>query len=182
MRRDDLDTLGDGQARRVGGDEEARNALRAGRFAGPGEDGVEIGDAAIGDPRLLSRQHVMVAVACRRHVHVGDVRARTRLRQGEGGERFAGAGLFQPLPVMRVAEEADGAGAQPLHGEGEIGQPVVTRQRLAGQAERAHVEGRGILRVYGGRLEPAVAAQFFHQLAAGRIDVMMIGRQVLRAP
>ena len=33
--------------------------------------------------------------------------------------------------LLRRAEQADRAGAEPLHGEGEIGEPVVTRQRLA---------------------------------------------------
>ena len=64
-------------------------------------------------------------------------------------------------------------GAEPLHGEGEVGQPVVPRQRLAGEAERAHVERRGIGRVDRRRLQPAVAPEHRHQLAAGRVDVVM---------
>ena len=45
------------------------------------------------------------------------------------------------------AEQADRAGAEPLHGEGEVGEPVMPRQRLARDAERAHVERRGVCRI-----------------------------------
>ena len=47
MRRDDVDALGDFEARRSGIDHESRQAARAGRLAGAGEDDVEIGDAAV---------------------------------------------------------------------------------------------------------------------------------------
>ena len=39
---------------RAGLDQEGGDAARAGRFAGAGEDHIEIGDAAVGDEGLLA--------------------------------------------------------------------------------------------------------------------------------
>ena len=63
--------------------------------------------------------------------------------------------------LLGVAEQADRAGAEPLHGEGEIGKPVVARERLAHEAERAHVERGGRVGIGRGVREPAVAAEAF---------------------
>ncbi len=104
------------------------------------------------------------------------------LGQREGCDRAATARAFEPFALLGIAEQADRPGAEALHGEGEIGQAVVPRQRFADQAERAHIErcrGVGIGR---GVREPAVAAELLHQIAAGRIDVAMIRRQIGRAP
>ena len=75
-----------------------------------------------------------------------------------------------------------GAGAEALHGEGEIGEPVVARQRLAHEAQRAHVERR---RARPGRARYASASRrgrALHQLAAGGVDIVVIDRQIRRAP
>ena len=71
---------------------------------------------------------------------VGDVGAGLLLGQREGGDGVAAARALEPVALLGVAEQADRPGAEALHGEGEIGEPVVARQRLADQAERAHVE------------------------------------------
>ena len=60
MRRDHLDALGDGQARRAGVDHEGREAARARRLAGAREDDVMIGDAAVRDPGLCAVEPQMV--------------------------------------------------------------------------------------------------------------------------
>ena len=65
------------------------------------------------------------------------------------------------------------AGAEPLHGEGEIGEPVMARQRLAGDAERAHVERSPDRR----HRAPSCFSQpsrpsLRHQLAAGGVDIV----------
>ncbi len=104
------------------------------------------------------------------------------LRQREGGDRLAGTGLRQPLLLLGRAEQAERAGAEPLHGKGEVGQPVMPGQRLARDAQRAHVERSGIVGIERRRLQPAVPAELRHQLAAGGIDIMVIDRQVFRAP
>ena len=57
MRRDHVDALGDRQARRVGRHDERRDAARAGRVARAREHAVEIGDAAVRDPRLAAVEH-----------------------------------------------------------------------------------------------------------------------------
>jgi hypothetical protein len=46
----------------VGEDDEGGNAARARRLAGAGEDDVDVGDAAVGDPGLLAVEHIGVAV------------------------------------------------------------------------------------------------------------------------
>ena len=65
VRRDDLDALGDLEARGAGFDDEGRDPARARRLAAADEDHVEVGDAAVGDPGLLAVQHGVIAVdAC----------------------------------------------------------------------------------------------------------------------
>ena len=125
----------------VGEDDEGRNAARAGRLAGAGEDGVDVGDAAVGDPGLLAveddsrRRPRAPRRSCR------DVGAGVRFGQRESGEPFAAR---DPRQHARCAAPAsrrgDRAGAEALHGEGEIGEPVMPGQRLARQAERARID------------------------------------------
>ena len=104
------------------------------------------------------------------------------LGQREGGDGAAAARALEPFALLGIAEQADRPGAEALHGESEIGQPVVARQRLADEAERAHVERCRRVGIGRSMREPAVAAELLHQIAAGGIDVAMIRRQVGRAP
>lgn len=55
-------------------------------------------------------------------------------------------------------------------------------ERLARDAQSAHVEWPRIVGVERRRLQPAVLAKLGHQLAAGRVDIMMIDWEVGRAP
>ena len=141
MRRDHFDPLGDAQARRVGIDEEGGDAPGARRLAGAGEEDVVIGDAAVRDIGLGAVHAPASAVALCQRLHRGDVGAGARLGEREGGDLLAAChggeiGLFLRLG----AEQRDGARSQSLHGEGEIGQPRMARQRLADQRQRADVE------------------------------------------
>ena len=73
--------------------------------------------------------------------HRRDVGAGLRLRQREGRDGFAVAHRRQIFAFQLVgAEQRDRAGAEPLHGEGEVGKAVAERQDFAGEAKRAHVE------------------------------------------
>ena len=182
MRRDDVDPLGDGKARQFSGQQKSGEALGAGAFAGAREHHVEVGDAAVGNPGLLAVEHIAVAVALGGQRDIGDVGAGLLLGQREGCDGAAAARAFEPVALLGVAEQADRPGAEALHGEGEIGQAVVPRQRLADQAERAHVERCRRVGIGRGMREPAVAAELLHQLAAGGVDVAVIRRQVRRAP
>jgi hypothetical protein len=127
-------------------------------------------------------ENVRVAVATRGHGDVGDIRPRFLLRQCERGDGLAGSRAFEQAALLRAPEQADRAGAEPLHGEGKIGEAVVPCQRFANEAERAHVKRRGRIGIRCGMLEPAVAAEAGDQIAAGRIDVAMIDRQIGRTP
>ena len=105
------------------------------------------------------------------------------------GSDSANAAIASPLRVRlshsrcsALPNRLIGAGAEALHGEGEIGEAVVARQRLADQAERAHVERCRRIRIDRGVREPAVAAELLHEIAAGGVDIAVIDRQVGRAP
>ncbi len=169
-----VEAFGDGETRIAGFDDEGRDAARAVRFAGAGEHHVEVGDAAVRNPGLLAVEHVILAVAPRGHGDVGDVGAGGRLGQREGGDRRAGAGARQPGRALRLAaEQRDRPGAEALHGEGKVGQPVVARQRLARERERTHVERRAVF-VRRGQRQPAGLAQLRDQPAAGGVGVAMV--------
>jgi hypothetical protein len=105
-----------------------------------------------------------------------------RLRQRERRDRAAGARALEPRSLRGRAEQADRAGAEPLHREGEVGEPVVARQRLAHQAERADVERARRVGIDGGMLEPTVAAERRDERAARGVDVAVVDRQVRLAP
>jgi hypothetical protein len=80
------------------------------------------------------------------------------------------------LPLRRGAEQADGARSERLHGEGEIGEPIMARERFAHDAERAHVKRDRRIGVDGGMHEPTVAAELPHKFAARRIDIAVVDR------
>ena len=161
----------------VGIDHEGGQALGAGRFAGAREHDVVVRDAAVGDPGLRAVEaHVTVAVRIGGRGHRGDVGAGFRLGQREGRDRLARRHRRQVARLqLRRAEERDRAGAEPLHREGEVGEPVAERQDLAREAERAHVEPRVQPAMLGRhhRLEEAGLAERRDARAAGRVDVVV---------
>src|SRR5262249_41015904 len=75
MRRDHIEPFDNGKARSLGGNYKGGNSLRSRRFAGAGEDDVEIGDAGIRDPGFLPVKNVVVPVAYGPSEDTGDVRA-----------------------------------------------------------------------------------------------------------
>ena len=78
------------EARRVGVDDEGRQALGPRRLAGAGKQHVLMGDAAVGDPGLLAVEpDVTVAVGLGGHRERGDIGPRLRLGQRECGNRLA---------------------------------------------------------------------------------------------
>ena len=83
MRADDV-------ARRLGVDDEGRDAALAGLRIGDGDDEGDVRRRAAGDELLGARQHVAVALAHRARADRGRVRSALRLGQGEGGELGAG--------------------------------------------------------------------------------------------
>ncbi|CDX14970.1 conserved hypothetical protein [Mesorhizobium sp. SOD10] len=182
MRSDHLDPLGYAQSLGVAGHDECGNPLGARRLARAGEDDIEVCDATIGDPGLFAGKHIVAAVTDSSHLHVSDIGPGARLRQRKGGNRLAGSCLLQPALLVRRAEQRDRAGAKTLHGEGEVGEAIMAGQRLARDAERAHVQRRGIGRVERRRLQPAVTAELRHQRATGGVDIVVVDGEVFRAP
>ena len=174
MRRDHGDALRDVHARRSGGYHERGNALGAGCGAGAREHAIEVGDAAVGDPRLAAVEHPVRAIAHRARRHRRDIGPGVRLRQRKGRDRLAARDRRQPTRALRVGpRERDRAAAQSLHREREIGEAVVIRERFARDAQRARVE-RGQRAAVRGRhaiAQPACGTQRPHQLPARRVDV-----------
>ena len=142
VRRDHPDALAVVEPRRAGIDDEGGDALGARRLAGAGEEDVEIGDAAVGDIGLGAVDDDSRRRSARgAGLHRGDVRAGGRLGQREGGDLLALGDRRKIRLFLRFgAEQADRARSEPLHGEGEIGEAAMARQRLADQRERADVE------------------------------------------
>jgi hypothetical protein len=182
MRCDRLQPFRDRQAGAATWHDERGKPLGALRFAGAGEHDVEVGDATVGDPGFLAVDPVGVAVARGGHCDVGDIGARLRFGQRKGRDRLSCACLPEPCLLLRRAEQRNRAGAEPLHGEGEVRQAVVAGQRLACQAQRAHVERAAGIGIGRGMRKPSVAAETRHKIAAGGVDVVMVNRQMLFAP
>ncbi len=106
-----------------------------------------------------------------------DVGAGFRFRERERREMPAVADRRQIFGLDLVAAvQRNRAGAQPLHGEGKIGETVVPGEDFARGAERAHVElfrQAAIGRRHNG-LEPAGVAQGTNERATGLIHVGVI--------
>src|SRR5262245_43178279 len=86
------------------------------------------------------------------------------------------------MSLSRSAEQADGAGAEPLHGKGEIRKPVMAGERFAHETEGADIERTRRIRVDRRMHQPAVAAELRHQVARRGIDIAMVSRQMRSAP
>src|SRR5215467_8024798 len=86
------------------------------------------------------------------------------------------------MSLGRVAEQADGAGTEPLHGKGEIRKPVMASERFADEAEAADIECARSIWIDRRMHQPAVAAELRHQVARCGIDIAVIGRQMAPTP
>ncbi len=178
MRRDHFDTLGDDESRHAGIDDEGGDAAAAFALAGAGEHDVKIGDAAVGDPGLLAVEHIGVAVLAGGAAERCHVRSGVRLGEGERRDRLARRGTRQIGAFLLLrAVEGDRARAQALHGEGEISEAGMARQRLADKADRARVDhvGNAAIGSAADRVaRPAGGAELADQRAAGSVHVAVV--------
>src|SRR5690554_925086 len=177
VRRDRLQTLTNFEAGRVRRYQKTGESLGSRALTGARKHGIEIGDTAVGDPGFFAVEAITVAIALGGGIELGHIGARTWLGQGEGSQCLAAAGLLQPLLLLRTTEQTDGTTAQPLHGEGEVGQAVVACQGLAGQAQAAYVDVST-----GGTLQQPRRAQVAYQLDTAGIDIAVVTRQFVCAP
>ena len=90
--------LGAAEALAVTLDQQQRHAGSA-RPAGAHRHGVVVGAHARGDEHLGAVDHVMVTLAARRGLEVGDVRAARRLGDGKRADLLAGQDLGQDLAL-----------------------------------------------------------------------------------
>ena len=89
---------GAGDAGRIAWAEECRHA--SGPFvglSGAGENQIGVGAVGEGDGRLLSVDHVMVAVTARAQLQIAGVRAAARLSQADGNDGFAARHARHPF-------------------------------------------------------------------------------------
>ena len=188
MRRDDIDAVLDDQSRRLRVDHIGGKPLRARRFAGAGEDHIMIGDPAIGDPGLHAVDpYVIRPVRRRRRAHGGDIGPGLRFGEREGRDGFAAGHRRQISGLQRLgAEQRDRSRAESLHRKGEIGQPVVKRERLPRQTERTDIEGWEQPAIASGTtaLSQPASPRAPHEAAAGGVDVVVIDERfdVARRP
>ena len=180
MGRDDVDTLLNAEAGGVCRYQKTGQPARPRPLAGPRENSVDIGNAAIRDPGFLAIQHPAIAVLRGGGCEVGDVRTARRLRQRESGDCRSRHCPWQPLLLLGIAEQGHRSHAKPLHRKGEVGEGVMARQRLADQAKRAHVECRAI--PVGRMFQPAIRAEPCDKALAGSVDIAVVNRQVGHAP
>ena len=120
---------------------------------------------------------IVVAVGAGSAGHGRDVGAGFLFGKRKGRQPFAGAHLRQhAAALLAEPDKADRAGAEALHREGEVGEPVMPGKRLAGEADEAEVD-RGLgVRAADRSLEKAGVAERAHQLAAGAVDIVMVDR------
>jgi len=185
VRRDHLDAVSDRETRCIRIDDESRKSLCTRRFARADEDNVMISDAAVRNPGLATVDaHMIVPVRNGGGRERGDIRAGLQFREGEGGDALAARdGRKVALLQCFIAEQRDRAGAEPLHREGEIGEPVMKRENLASETQCSHVEIRcqsAVSRRHGGAQEPGLAERSDTR-AAGGIDVVMRQMGKMRA-
>ena len=127
----------------VGPHDERADALGAvlGR-AGPGEDGVEVGDPGVGDEYLLAVDDVVIAVSSGGGRDGARIAAGALLGHRKGGNHRPGRDTRQQLELEDVAAgEGDGVGAQALEGEHCVGEATDGGQSLTDEAEAADIEG-----------------------------------------
>ena len=76
---------------------------------------------------------------------------------------------------FRRARQADGAGAQTLHGEGKVGQAIMPGEGLAREADQSRQDRAGVAgRVDDGNVEQARLPQSGDQLATGAVDIAVV--------
>ena len=88
------------------------------------------------------------------------------------------------LPLRVAAEQGNRAAAEPLHREGEIGEPGVIGECLAADGQAAHVQLVGKPSPCGGNAvtQESGAAQRRDQLAADLVDVGIVQKIMPGAP
>ena len=114
----------------------------------------------------------MIAFAPGAAGHGGNVGTGFLLRQGKGGNPVAAPRLRQHQRAQfgRTGNRHR-AGAKSLHRKGEIGEPAVPGQRLAGETNQPGIDHRIGLVARDRRLQQSRGAKPANQRTAGLVDV-----------
>ena len=178
MRGDHLNAFRHLKSGKSGIHNKRTDPARARRFTRARKHDIEIGDAAIGDPGLLTIQHIRSAIFCGGTLKRGHVR--TGLGFGER-ERSHGGTARHAREILRAlcrgACQRDGTGSEPLHGKRKIREPAVTGQGLTQQAHRSRIDrlGGATKRVARhGVAQPAALAKRAHEGETGGIHVRTV--------
>ena len=133
MRRHHLDPIHHPQAGRISGQQKRRQPFGPRPLTRAGDDHINIGNPAIRDIGLLPVQDpTALAPNCSRG-GLRYIRPRPRLGQRKAGNRRARPRPHQPFALLGRAKQRHRPHAQPLHGKGKVGQPIMARQGLARQ-------------------------------------------------
>ncbi len=112
------------------------------RFPRAGEQNIEIGDAAVGNPGLLAVQDVAIAITARMAFEGGGVGPRGGFRQSEGGDRRSSRNARQVALFLRIAaDQRDRSGPKALHGESEIREARPVGQSLTNETNCSSIDG-----------------------------------------
>jgi len=165
-----------GQALGVAGHQERGDAPRPVR-PGARHDRVEVGDAAVGDPRLGAREHPVVAVADRLGAQGGGVRAGRGFGQGVGAEPVAAEHGGQMLgPLLLGAVGGERVGGQGVHAQAQADGQAGRGQFLQDlQIDLVRLVPAAVLRVVG-QAEQARAGQEAEHLTGETAGVLLLGR------
>ena len=181
VRGDHLQPFGDFQTLGIGIHEERGQSLGSRSFTRADKDGVEICDAAVGNPSLATVDDEVVAFPDSSGCEVGNIRSSVRFREREGCDFLASAHSRKVIGFLFVcAEKRDRPAAESLHRKGEIRQTPVPRQCLPDQAEGAHVQcfGMTAIRFRNAPTQPACLGQLFDECAG---SVIHFGNRVRMA-
>ncbi|GAA2923913.1 hypothetical protein GCM10020221_19920 [Streptomyces thioluteus] len=106
-------------------DDEQAQPLGPALRGGPGDDDHQVGEDAVGDERLGTVDHPVVALVDGGRPDALEVGARARLGHGDGGDRLAAAEAGQPAPLLLLGGQGRQVRADDVvvQGDGEAGGP-----------------------------------------------------------
>ena len=167
----------DGEAGRVRLDEEGGDARMARIRIGLREDGVEVGDAGVGDEALAAVEDVLVAVADRGRPHRGRVGAGAGLRERVGGQPLAAREPRQVRLLLRLrAGELEPERAELLDREQEAARRADLRDLLDRDEREQRARARAAVLLVEEETEDLVLAEELDDVPGELVRLVDLGR------
>ena len=167
----------DGEARRIRLDEERGDPRMPAVGVGLREDGVEVGDAGVGDEALAAVEDVLVAVADGRRPHRRRVGAGAGLRQRVRGQPLAAREPRQVRLLLRLrAGELEPERAELLHGEQEAARRADLRDLLDRDEREQRARARAAVLLVEEQAEDLVLAEELDDVPGELVRLVDLGR------